>query len=540
MILAIVRILAVVIVLVSVLVVVARNASTASRTSKRANTASSIAADLESAGLANIALESAFERAVGVQPASARAVEFSTASATGIAGTGAFSTYVQRSINLPNEAAARSTYERATNAWNKLAGDFGPALVNPATTPDVIAESIGRLRLLHNARQTRLANLRGLYVAEAARDQSLVARDQRDLANAAKRAAVAVVALGVSLMVIATRRASRRVKERVRSERERATRERRTDFEARLQRSMALAIDEAAVLESVEHTLEVVGFQSAELLVAENDATDFTRLIAPRSGDGCGVERAADCPAVRLRQRLDFVDSGSIDACPFLRRRHTEVGQCVCVPITITDQTLAVLRAESSVDESLPAEQANWIAILARNIGERISSLRVYAHSQLQAATDPLTRLANRRTLEQAIDAGMSAETYAVVFADLDHFKDLNDTYGHEAGDDCLRAFARVLERSTRPGDLSARYGGEEFVVLLPDATSADAAAVAERIQRLLAEEVASARLAPFTVSIGIASTLHASGIADVVRAADHAMYTAKAEGRNRIVIGVT
>jgi diguanylate cyclase (GGDEF)-like protein len=463
-------------------------------------------------------------------------VQFSTASSTAIIGTGAFSTYVQRSIALPHEAAARRAYQGATDAWNTLAGQFGPVLVNAATTPGVIALTIARLQVLQDSRQSFLANLRGLYLGEAVHDETVVARTERRVANAAVWGTVVVVVLGLALMVVGARRAGRRVKEHARSERERATRERQTDFEARLQRSMALSVDEAAVRDSVEHTLRVVGFESAELLVAPSDEADFIRAIPPRCGDGCGVPRAADCPAVRLRQRLDFVDSDAIDACPFLRRRHTQVGQCVCVPITIDDHTLAVLRAESAVGEILPAEEANWTAILARNLGERTSALRVFAHSQLQAATDPLTRLANRRSLERAISAGMNSETYAVLFADLDHFKDLNDTYGHEAGDECLRAFARVLEQSTRPGDLSARYGGEEFVVLLPNAGTADAHAVAERIQALLVVELATAHLAPFTVSIGIASTDHASGIEEVVRAADHAMYDAKAAGRNRIV----
>jgi diguanylate cyclase (GGDEF)-like protein len=534
--LAIAQILIVLLLLVTLLVVVARNASAAGRTSRRANTASGVAADLDAVSLANTQLESAFDQAVGVQPASARATQFSAASAIGIAGTGAFSTYVGHSLALPHEAAARRAYQDATDAWDKLAGQFGPALVNAATPPNVIAVTISRLRLLQDTRQTRLTELRAQYLAQAAHDQILVAQAEGSIATEAAWATAVVIALGLTLMVVAARRATRRVKERARSEGERTIRERRTDFEARLQRSMALAIDESGVRESVEHTLAVVGFQSAEFLVADNDAADFTRIIAPRSGDGCGVVRAADCPAVRLRQQLDFAESDAIDACPFLRRRHAQVGQCVCVPITIDDQTLAVLRTESAFGQTLPIEQANWIAILARSIGERTSSLRVFAHSQLQAATDPLTRLANRRTLENAMGAGMSSGTYAVVFADIDHFKDLNDTYGHEAGDECLRAFARVLERATRPGDLSARYGGEEFVVLLPAASSADAQSVAERIQALLAEELAVARLAPFTVSIGIASTEHAASIDEVIRAADHAMYDAKAAGRNRIV----
>jgi diguanylate cyclase (GGDEF)-like protein len=248
------------------------------------------------------------------------------------------------------------------------------------------------------------------------------------------------------------------------------------------------------------------------------------------------VGRASDCPAVRLRQRLDFSDADAIDACPYLRQRHSAVSQCVCVPVTIADQTQAVFRTEAATGEHLSIEQADWVTILARNVGEKISALRAFANSQHQAATDSLTGLANRRSLEEAIVTRITSGTYAALFADIDHFKDLNDTFGHEIGDDCLRAFARVLERATRPGDLCARYGGEEFVVLLPTAAREDAELVAERIQTLLVEELRSAHLAPFTVSIGIASTDHAASIEEVIRAADHAMFDAKAAGRNRIV----
>jgi diguanylate cyclase (GGDEF)-like protein len=533
---AIVRITIVVVLLVSVLVMVSREATSAAASSRRANLAASVAADLEAVGQANNDLESTFERASGVQDVSVRVGEFSTSNATGIRGTGAFSTYVQRSLHLAREPAARTAYERATNAWDDLAARFGAVLVSPSTPPATIATSMQRLRALQDTRQSRLSNLRNLYLDEAAADETNVARSQHEVLNTARWASGIVAVVGLALMILAGRRASRRTKERTRAERERAATERRTDFEARVQRSMALSVDEPAVLASVGHTLEASGFRAAEFLMAESEGGELSRAIAPKAGGGCNVERAADCPAVRLRQRLDFSDADAIDACPFLRDRRDVANECVCVPVTIGDQTLAILRAEAPATEELTVEDADWISILARNAGERISALRAFANSQQQASTDSLTGLANRRTLEHAIATRTATGSYAVVFADIDHFKDLNDTFGHETGDDCLRAFARVLSRATRPGDLCARYGGEEFVVLLPEARSADAESIAERIQVLLAEELRDTRLAPFTVSVGIASTTHASSIEDVIRAADHAMFQAKSAGRNRIV----
>ena len=533
---AIVRIMIVMVLLVSVLIVVARASTSTATASRRARLAASVAADLEAVGQANSELESTFDRASGLQDVSVRVAEFSTSNATGIRGTGAFSTYVQRSLHLSREPAARSAYERATNAWDDFAAHFGAVLVTPTTPPATITTSMHRLRALQGTRQSRLANLRNLYLGEAAADETQVARSQQEVLNTAKWAIGVIAVVGLALMILAGRRAARRTKERSRVERERAATERRTDFEARVQRSMALSVDEPAVLASVAHTFGAAGFRAAEFLMAEAEGGELTRAIAPKTGGGCNVDRASDCPAVRLRQRLDFSDADAIDACPFLRDRREVASECVCVPVTIGDQTLAILRAETPATEELTVEDADWISILARNAGERISALRAFANSQHQASTDSLTGLANRRTLEHAIAARTTTGSYAVVFADIDHFKDLNDTFGHETGDDCLRAFARVLSRATRPGDLCARYGGEEFVVLLPEARSADAESIAERIQVLLAEELRDTRLAPFTVSVGIASTTNALSIDEVIRAADHAMFQAKSAGRNRIV----
>ena len=329
---AVAQIMVVVLLLVGVLVMVGRNASAVASASTRANLSASVAADLESVAEANIELQSAFDRAAAIQDLGARVAQFSTANTTGIKGTGAFSTYVQRSLNLPHELAARNAYQRATDAWDGFAARFGAKLAGASTTPDAITQGMQSLRALQDTRQTRLSTFRDLYLAQSTHDETVVARSQQDVAHTVIWSIVVSLLLGLSLTVFAGRRASRRTKERLRLEGVRAATERRTDFEARLQRSMALAADEPTVLDSVAHTLEVVGYRTAELLVAETDEGTFTRVITAQSGEGCGVEHVSDCPAVRLRQRLDFADSDAIDACPFLRERQHHVGQCVCVP----------------------------------------------------------------------------------------------------------------------------------------------------------------------------------------------------------------
>lgn len=171
---------------------------------------------------------------------------------------------------------------------------------------------------------------------------------------------------------------------------------------------------------------------------------------------------------------------------------------------------------------------------------------RALAELSAIAATDVLTGLANRRRFEQAVaDAWdrcieMGAPV-ALLLIDLDHFKTVNDRFGHAAGDDCLRRVASaVREALTRSGDLLARYGGEEFVVLLPNATADEALAAAQGIRRVMRTErwtQVHPRLTALTVSIGVCAvaTPAAVSIPEAIRCADEALYRAKHLGRDRI-----
>lgn len=155
------------------------------------------------------------------------------------------------------------------------------------------------------------------------------------------------------------------------------------------------------------------------------------------------------------------------------------------------------------------------------------------------ATRDDLTGLLNRRAFLDLAGShlGTPAEvgaSGALILADLDHFKAINDTYGHAAGDEVLRAFATACTETIRSTDLVGRYGGEEFVLLLPGASAQAAEAVTEDISRRLA---AATQAPPTpTSSYGI-STYHeeqAANVDDLLRTADEALYRAKAQGRNR------
>ena len=173
-------------------------------------------------------------------------------------------------------------------------------------------------------------------------------------------------------------------------------------------------------------------------------------------------------------------------------------------------------------------------------------ALRGAMQASLQMAViDGLTGLHNRRYLDNHLGAlfaepSVRRPALAALILDIDHFKGINDSYGHEAGDEVLRGFAERVRQHTRPVDVVARYGGEEVVVILPEAGLAEAQAIAERIrERVEAGPFPvqrATRSIPVTVSIGVA-VRHADDIdpGAMLRRADLALYRAKAAGRNRV-----
>ena len=146
-----------------------------------------------------------------------------------------------------------------------------------------------------------------------------------------------------------------------------------------------------------------------------------------------------------------------------------------------------------------------------------------------------------RRSLETGVRELLDTGTqYSLAYADLDHFKELNDVFGHDAGDRALRTFAQVLRDSLRPADIACRYGGEEFVIVLPSCPIDEAIQVLERVRERLTDRLLIAQLPNFTVSFGIASSDQDGEFLQVVSLADEALLAAKAGGRDRIVVSTS
>jgi diguanylate cyclase (GGDEF)-like protein len=170
---------------------------------------------------------------------------------------------------------------------------------------------------------------------------------------------------------------------------------------------------------------------------------------------------------------------------------------------------------------------------------------RLAADLQKLASTDALTGALNRRSLEQ--EAGRlsarcvrTGDTLAIMMIDVDHFKSINDRYGHPVGDEVLKRLTTVAEKVIRSDDYFARYGGEEFCILLPSTLEKDAWILADRLRKTYAATVMEfdGQVLHSSISIGVSDSLHAGAeFSSLVAAADQALYRAKQEGRNRVVL---
>ncbi|WP_369991142.1 diguanylate cyclase [Pseudomonas xanthosomatis] len=169
--------------------------------------------------------------------------------------------------------------------------------------------------------------------------------------------------------------------------------------------------------------------------------------------------------------------------------------------------------------------------------GERLLQER-FGKLRQQAESDALTGLANRRVLQAALDELMeSSRPFAVLALDIDHFKRVNDTYGHDAGDEVLQHLAELLRRSARQQDLPCRVGGEEFTLLLADTGLDDARQIAERIRETV-EMADTPHVGKLTLSIGVACRQADTALAEtLLKQADDQLYKAKQNGRNRVEV---
>ncbi|WP_333870923.1 GGDEF domain-containing protein [Desulforamulus putei] len=188
-------------------------------------------------------------------------------------------------------------------------------------------------------------------------------------------------------------------------------------------------------------------------------------------------------------------------------------------------------REKTILLQKLKTQEEKILCQTARQAGE---SFRL----MISNCTDGLTGVANRKHLDSRLaEMIKSNSVFSVIMLDIDHFKKVNDTYGHQAGDEVLKHFAKTIAKTVRPGDLVARYGGEEFSVVCPS-DARNAVKIAERIREAVeATPVQTcAGTIKITASLGVAQRKPDDTADSVIKRADGFLYQAKQEGRNRVI----
>ena len=315
----------------------------------------------------------------------------------------------------------------------------------------------------------------------------------------------------------------------------------RQTFRNELSQALEVTDSEGEVLAAVGRAFNtVIPDNKVELLLTDSSQSHLRRAqVSPTQGAcDCPVDSPLGCAAIRRGQTVVYESSRMLNVCPKLPEHDQGVCSAVCVPVMFMGQALGVLHTVGPDGHPPSHTEIERLSVLASETGNRLGIMRNTQATELQASTDGLTGLYNRRELESRTRALLlDNQPFSIAMADLDHFKNLNDTHGHEAGDRALRLFASVLRTGLRPEDVSARYGGEEFVILLPSTTIREAHAALSRLQTSLAAELSKAGSIPFTASWGLTDHVAGSSFDEIVSVADTMLYGAKRAGRNCIMV---
>lgn len=253
-----------------------------------------------------------------------------------------------------------------------------------------------------------------------------------------------------------------------------------------------------------------------------------------------------DCWALRMGSAHNVATDTPTLRCAHL---HSEMRESyICSPLIAHGEMLGLLHLQAGwpAESQRPAARVELAQEFAERIALALANFNLRESLRVQSIRDALTGLYNRRFLDETLAleeqrARRTGASVGIVMLDIDHFKQFNDTFGHDAGDALLRELGSLLRTEVREGDTACRYGGEEFTLILPGADFESSQLRAEMLRRKVADiEILyhGQKLGPITLSLGVATyPKHGRSWREVLKAADRALYRAKKSGRNRVVI---
>jgi diguanylate cyclase (GGDEF)-like protein len=275
-----------------------------------------------------------------------------------------------------------------------------------------------------------------------------------------------------------------------------------------------------------------------------SDATHDSPLPVPEIVVDLSEVNTQDGRTIRTHQPAWAESTGSPAAGSGAQDAAVTPGE-LRAPITYRDEQIGVLIVEDdTAGRTWESEEVLMVKTVSDQLAVAIGHARLFKQVQNQAMTDSLTSLYNHGAFKERLDreiklAERNGDRVSLILLDLDHLKRINDTYGHRAGDECLKHVAEVMKQTVRDVDICARYGGEEFVVILPQCSREDALQVAERLREAISSSPVKRlgqRVDQVTASVGVSTYPAPARTGDeLIEMADRAMYLAKAAGRNRV-----
>jgi two-component system cell cycle response regulator len=311
---------------------------------------------------------------------------------------------------------------------------------------------------------------------------------------------------------------------------------------------------------AIDAAREICAFEMASITLFDKErkrhrvsrvavAEGAEEIVDPASLDGLEFgEGTAGLAAMVVKNKHYLPAGGELRdrSIPVYNRRVKLKGveSLLVLPLICADEAVGTFTLASRRAHAFGKDAREMLGVIANQVAVSIENAKMYKQMVTMATTDGLTGLLNHRTFQERLAdllgrADRHGHSLALILTDIDHFKKVNDTYGHPVGDQVIKRVAKVLEGSVRKIDVVARYGGEELAVIIDGADAAGAAQLAERIRQDVEKQVIQSEKGPFsvTLSLGIASCpADATDKQTLIERADQALYQAKHTGRNRAV----
>ena len=432
--------------------------------------------------------------------------------------------YSLERLHAGDPPAELAGIERLVRQWATVRDLLSPTSV-PAHPDATLA---ARLTAAYQPVSTHLGQLLRIEQHDGHMDRVAAAANEARTMGFIVGAAILGLAVGVLLLLSGIRRIRRGLEP--------------GQDQAEFADTLQIANDEDEAHQLLQGHLERTLTATTAVVLNRNNSADRLEAVTPLPGgsplaDTLRGARPRSCLAVRSgRTHSQDAERSALLACPVCA---VCPGATLCLPLTVGGQVIGAVLLNHPASYTETEQQR-----IQESVGQAapvLANLRNLAVAEIRAATDGLTGLPNKRAVTDAMkrlfaQASTTTSPLALLLIDLDHFKQINDKWGHPVGDQVLANVGAVLRGVLRARDFAGRNGGEEFAVLLPDTQVPAALEIAERIRAAIAGISLSGADVSVTASLGVVGFPdHATALDRLERLADAALYIAKREGRNRV-----